>query len=121
MEDFAVVAVPVSGDNAGAPVASRPADVNLFIEYPPLSFGHGLDGVIHRRQYLSGTGVAPYVGTDGLPIMLDTAPATFVFDDDLERGLGGVVQSSTGTSFSAVPSPAGPMTVTQGDARVSAM
>ena len=41
----------------------------------------------------------PYVGTDGLPITLDTAPATFVFDDDLERGLGGVVQSSTGTSW----------------------
>jgi len=36
-------------------------------------------------------------------------------------GMPVINQSSTGTSFSAVPSPAGPMTVTQGDARVSAM
>ena len=36
-------------------------------------------------------------------------------------GMPVINQSSTGTSFSAVPSPAGPRTVTQGDARVSAM
>jgi hypothetical protein len=36
-------------------------------------------------------------------------------------GMPVINQSSTGTSFTVVPAPAGPMTVTQGDARVSAM
>lgn len=97
--EFSVVAVPLSGGNAGTVVATQPANINLFLEYPPLSFGHGPYGVIHRRQYLAGTAVAPYVDSDGKPITLDTAPATFVFDDDLERGLGGVIQSSTGMSW----------------------
>ena len=99
IEEFAVVAVPLSGDNAGSPVATQPANINLFLEYPPLSFGHGPDGVIHRRQYVAGTAVAPYVDIDGKPITLDTAPATFVFDDDVEHSIGGVIQSSTGMSW----------------------
>lgn len=99
IEEFAVVAVPLSGDNAGTPVATQPANINLFLEYPPLSFGHGPDGVIHRRQYVAGTAIAPYVDIDGKPITLDTAPATFVFGDDVERGLGGVIRSSTGMSW----------------------
>ena len=36
-------------------------------------------------------------------------------------GMPVINQSSTGTSFTVVPAPAGPMTVTQGDPRVSAL
>ena len=36
-------------------------------------------------------------------------------------GMPLINQSSTGTSFTVVPAPAGPMTVTQGDARVSSL
>jgi hypothetical protein len=102
IEDFAVVAVPLSGDQAGTSVAAQPANVNVFLEYPPLSFGHGLDSVIHRRRYLAGTAVAPYVDTDGQPAAPDTAPETFVFDADLERGLGGVIRSSSGMSWTLI-------------------
>lgn len=99
IEDFAVVAVPLSGDMAGSALAAEPANVNLFVEYPPLSFGHGVDGVIHHRAYLAGNAVAPYADIEGQPLTLDTAPATFVFDDSPERGLGGVIRSSAGTSW----------------------
>ena len=99
IQDFAVIVVPLSGDSAGTAVATQPANINLFLEYPPLSFGHGPGEVIHRREYVAETAVAPYVGTDGQPITLDTAPAVFVFDDDLERGLGGVITSTSGMSW----------------------
>ena len=36
-------------------------------------------------------------------------------------GMPAINQSSTGTSFTAVPSPVGPMTVTQGDSRAQGM
>jgi hypothetical protein len=36
-------------------------------------------------------------------------------------GMPAINQSSTGTSFTAVPSPFGPMTVTQGDSRAQGM
>jgi len=36
-------------------------------------------------------------------------------------GMPAINQASTGTSFTVVPAPAGPMTVTQGDARAQGM
>ncbi len=100
LDDFAVVAVPLSGDNAGTSVATQPANINEFLEYPPLSFGHGLDGVIHRRQYLAGTAVAPYVEyrwpahharhrTGNVRVRRRSGP----------RVLGGVITSTNGMSW----------------------
>jgi hypothetical protein len=103
IDEFAVVAVPLSGAAAGTAVASEPADINLFVEYPPLSFGHSTDGVVHRREYLRGEEpVISYVDTDGNPAVIDTDPATFASDspDDAGSGLGGTITSSTGTSWS---------------------
>ncbi len=102
MAGFAIVAVALSGENAGRAVKSGPADINLFLEYPPLSFGHGRDGVIHRRTYLQEEPlVCDDAGIDEGSVTLDPAPATFVFESPTDEGsgLGGAITSSTGASW----------------------
>lgn len=101
IEEFAVVALPLSGDDAGTIVATEPADINEYLEYPPLSFGHGASGVVHRREFLAGTIVAPYVDTDGSPASLDADPASY--SGELSTVAGGgfdaLITASTGTSW----------------------
>ena len=97
--DFAVSAVALSGDRAGTVIASEPADVNRYLEYPPSSFGHGARGVSMRRDH--GEVAIEYVDVDGEPTVLDPPPA---FYDTEERGLMwdepvGDVFASTGTSW----------------------
>ncbi|HWM22649.1 MAG TPA: hypothetical protein VNO51_23350, partial [Ilumatobacteraceae bacterium] len=41
IEDFSVVAVPISGDRAGTVVAEALAAINNYVELPPAAFGHG--------------------------------------------------------------------------------
>ena len=102
LQEFGVVAVPLTGDRVGTAVASTPADINLFLEYPPLSFGHGVDGVVHRRSYLRDQPpVMAYVDVDGQPLSWDGAAPTFALEspNDEGGGLGGVITSSAGTSW----------------------
>jgi hypothetical protein len=96
---FAVVAVPLSGPKAGTVIASEPADVNRYIEYPMASFGHGTDGVMMRRD--AGATSIGYVDINGRPTTLGTpAPAFFSADLQSDTGRPGSVRSSTGTAWS---------------------
>lgn len=102
IEDFAVDAVPLSGANAGTAVASEPADINLFSEYPPFSFGHGANGIIHRRSYLQDQPtIIDYVDIDGAPLPFGEDTPTFAFEspNDDGEGRGGTITASTGTSW----------------------
>jgi hypothetical protein len=98
IEDFAVGAIPLSGDRVGEVIASEPADINRYLEYPPSSFGHGATGVTMRRD--GGQVAIGYVDVDGNPITLDTAP-TYYDGDTFRLDEGQVtVTASTGTSWS---------------------
>lgn len=101
VQEFAVIAIPLSGDNAGTIVATAPANINHFLEYPPFSFGHGADGVIHRREFLAGTLVTPYSDSDGSSVGLNAVPATLSgqFVTVVGGGFDAVITSSTGASW----------------------
>lgn len=102
IEDFAAHAVALSGPNAGTSVRSELQNINLFIEYPPMSFGHGRDGLISRRPYLADEpSFFGHVGVDGQAVTLDPVPPAFQFTE-LEQayeGLGGTITSSSGMSW----------------------
>lgn len=101
IDEFAVVALGLGVDDWNE-VARQPGDVNKFLEYPPMSFGHGTDGVIHRRSQLAGQpAVIGYSDVDGQPIRLDGAPPTFRFTDPFRdgEGLGGTIASSAGIAW----------------------
>mgnify|MGYP003115636136 CR=1 FL=1 len=98
IEDFAVVAMPLSGDREGEVVASEPANINRYLEYPPASFGHGSDGVTMRRD--SGDLAIGYVDGDGDPTALDGTPTFFESDTyGLDEGQA-TVTASTGEIWS---------------------
>ena len=122
IDDFAVVAMPLSGDRVGEVVASEPANINRYLEYPPSSFGHGAAGVTMRRD--GGEVAIGYVDVDGNPTTLDVEP-TFYETDRALMGSGSTatVTGATGTNWSlsinrhpdaaetyAGPSPAAPTT-----------
>lgn len=101
-EDFAVVAVALSGERAGAVVADEPADILRYVEYPPSSFGHGETSVIMRRD--DGATAIGYVDVDGQPTTLsEPAPPFYAADDALQitvpSVLAGRVDSSAGVSW----------------------
>lgn len=85
IEDFAVVAMSLSGDRVGEIVASEPANINQYLEYPPASFGHRSDGVTLRRYDVGDVGQVAigYVDVDGNPTTLDVEPTTYDVDRDL--------------------------------------
>ncbi|MDW3215365.1 MAG: hypothetical protein R8G01_15295 [Ilumatobacteraceae bacterium] len=103
IEDFAVVAMPLSGDRVGEIVASEPANWMRYIEYPPSSFGHGAEGMTMRRD--GGEVAIGFVDVDGNPTTLDGEPPTYDIDRDLlteiPRGgpRSGVVTSSEGDTW----------------------
>ena len=97
MDDFAVVAVPVSGDRAGEVVASEPANVNEHLEYPPASYGHAATGVAMRRY--GGKRAIGYVDAAGNPTTLDSAPTFYDSDTHLlDDGRVSVI-ATTGASW----------------------
>jgi hypothetical protein len=100
IEEFAVVAMPLSGDRVGQIIANEPASIMRYLEYPPSSFGHGAEGVAMRRD--AGQIAIGYVDIDGNPTTLDPAPSSFEADGELlsetPRG-NGVVTSSDGESW----------------------
>jgi len=99
IEEFAVVAISVDG---ATEVRREPENVNLFLEYPPMSFGHTATGVVHRREYLADESpIIDYVNIDGQPVTLNDAPPTFRFEtaEQAGAGLGGTILSSVGTSW----------------------
>lgn len=104
IEDFAVVAMPLSGDRVGEVVASEPANINRYLEYPPSSFGHGAAGVTMRRD--GGEVAIGYVDVDGNPTVLGVEPTTYDVDRDLLTEIpragfrSGVVRSSDGDTWS---------------------
>lgn len=105
LEDFAVVAVALSGTNTGTVVASTPQNVNRFLEYPRSSFGHSESGVADRRpDRIDLTSPTPYVNVEGEPISMDPPPDWFTLSSPLPSGsnAGGIVRSSTGVSWSLV-------------------
>lgn len=99
IDDFAVVAVALSGELAGTVVADEPANINRYLEYPPSSFGHGEAGVIMRRD--DGATAIGYVDVNGQPTTLgEPAPPFYTADETLRvDDLGGRVESSTGASW----------------------
>lgn len=102
---FAIVAVALAGDPAGTTIASWPANIHEFLEYPPLSFGHGADGIVHRRYgFDEQPAFAPHVDTAGAPVRLDPVPPRFAAD--WPGGLGGIVRSSAGGAWTLVVEPA---------------
>lgn len=101
IEEFAVVAVAL-GEDGATEVRREPENVNLFLEYPPMSFGHTATGVVHRREYLADESpIIDYVDIDGQPVTLADAPPTFRFEtaEQAGAGLGGTIFSSLGTSW----------------------
>ena len=108
LDDFAVVAVPLSGDRVAEIVATEPANINQYLEYPPASFGHGSDGVTMRRYDVGDVGdvAIGYVDVDGSPTTLDVEPTSYRVDRELiteiPRGgfRSGLVTSSDGDSWS---------------------
>lgn len=110
IEDFAVVSMPLSGDRVGEIVASEPANINQYLEYPPASFGHRSDGVTNRRADVGDVGdvgevAIGYVDVDGNPTTLDVEPTTYDIDRDLLTEIprsgfrSGVVTSSDGDTW----------------------
>lgn len=107
IEDFAVVSMPLSGDRVGEIVATEPANINRYLEYPPASFGHGSDGVTLRRYDVGDVGevAIAYVDVDGNPTTLDVEPTTYDISRDLlseiPRGgpRSGIVTSSEGDTW----------------------
>ncbi len=99
IEDFALVAVALSGELAGSVVADEPANINRYLEYPPSSFGHGETGVIMRRD--DGATAIGYVDINGQPTTLgEPAPSFYAADEALRvDDLGGRVKSSAGASW----------------------
>lgn len=103
IDDFAVVAIALSGSNAGDIVASTPQNINRFLEYPAGTFGHSEAGVADRRPGgVDLTPPIPYVDAEGEATVLGPSPAWFTLhgtqSDDLSDG--GIVRSSTGVSWS---------------------
>lgn len=103
MTDFAIVAIAGSGANQGAVVASTPQDVNRFIEYPPATFGHTMDGILDRRfpdESAEGP-IVPFVDVDGHPTTMEFDPAWYTLDSPNpgSNAIGGTVRSSTGTEW----------------------
>ena len=86
IEDFTIVAVALSGSQEGRVVASEPADINRFIEYPPSTYGHSRYGIADRR-FFTGTGTAtdglvmPYVDVRGAGTDLALDPVWFTLVD----------------------------------------
>ncbi len=98
IDDFMVGATPLSGDRVGEVVASEPADVNRYLEYPPSSFGHGATGVSMRRD--GGRVAIGYIDVEGNPTALDTAATFYDSDTDgLDEGHV-TVTASTGETWS---------------------
>ncbi len=98
IDEFAVVAIALGADG-GTEVRREREDVNVFIEYPPMSFGHAAAGVIHRREYLAEEPpIIDYVDVDGQPVTLADASPTFRFETPERTGadLGGTIISSAG-------------------------
>lgn len=103
--NFSIVAVALSGDRAGEVIASSPANINEFLEYPPLSFGHGADGIVHRRSgFTDRPAFATHVDLSGNPVAGFEKPPTF--EAAVSNGLGGVVTSSAGVSWELAVEPA---------------
>lgn len=97
IEDFTVVAVALSGERAGAAVASAPANINRFVEYPPSSFGHSDSAIVDRRAgAIDGGVIIDYVDVDGNEVTLDSSPSLFGFiAGDPGSGVS-AIESSTG-------------------------
>jgi hypothetical protein len=100
IEDFSVVAVPLSGDRAGTVVAEALADINHYVELPPAAFAHGERGIVQRQRDVGATAIE-YVDVAGNPTSLaEEAPPFFVADTELQLdSLGGRVESSAGVAW----------------------
>ena len=84
VQDFAVVAVPLSGDHAGMIVASNKVPINTYMELPRAAFGHGTNGIIDRQRDVNTT-LLDYVDVTGAPITwTSTAPPLLTTTDDSE-------------------------------------
>ncbi|MEM9515782.1 MAG: hypothetical protein AAGA42_13100 [Actinomycetota bacterium] len=79
---FEIVAIPLSGPNAGTVVArSEPLDAGRWVELPTSSFGHGIDGIVARTRDVGAT-LLTYVDIDGRPATPTTPTPDFPEADD---------------------------------------
>jgi hypothetical protein len=112
IQEFAMVAVALSGDRAGATIASASLPWAQYMELPVASFGHSGDGIVDRERDINST-VMGYVDIagqqvawpDATPALVTTSP------DDLNTALVSV-STSSGTTWrldiDASPSRASP-------------
>ncbi len=84
VQDFAVVAVPLSGHHAGMIVASNKVPINTYMELPRAVFGHGVNGIIDRERDVNST-VLRYVDVTGVPVTwTSTTPPLLTTADNSE-------------------------------------
>jgi hypothetical protein len=91
IDDFAIVAVALRGDQRGTTVASAPLGIVAYTELPDGAFGHGATGIIDRARAVNTT-VIPYVDAVGLPLGWPDADPTLYTTTDGEASV--VVSSS---------------------------
>ena len=91
--DFWIVAVSLAPDRLGEVIGRWDADVNRFLEYPPMTFGHSDTGLFDRR-FDDRPPIVPHIDSLGVPITSFDAPPVFSVEHD--NGLGGLVTSSDG-------------------------
>jgi hypothetical protein len=83
-----VWAIPLSGEQAGTAVAASPVDMNVIVERPAASFGHGRTGLVDRIGRIDGV-VAPYVDENGDPWAEPLAIPEYRKDGDVVSSLDG--------------------------------
>jgi hypothetical protein len=96
-----MVAVSLVGDRQGQVIADAAVDINRYLELPPMSFGHGPDGVVDRVRDVNTT-VLGYTDENGEPIAWsgDAPPLLTIEESQNGRYVDPASVSVVGTDLS---------------------